>query len=252
MFSAFIYLVVRYLIRYRINIVRKNREHTGLMFDINDYYRQFAKTFVNIIKSFIYKPELIKAKVKYENLEDIKASMNGGKKVMILASHYSNWEWVGVNLPSVLNGDCIAVYKPLSVSFLDKIIRKRRNRTGMKLAAMSEVVKYIHQYPSGSCFLFIADQSPAYHQKDVTVPFLGVSTSFFEGPSKLANRFNFEVFYQSVHEKGDTYTVKFHKISDTNNIIQEYALLLEKDVKENPYLWLWTHKRWKKNSVSYQ
>jgi KDO2-lipid IV(A) lauroyltransferase len=90
------------------------------------------------------------------------------------------------------------------------------------------------------------------HQKGIDIPFLQVSTSFFEGPGKLANRYNFDVFYQSVHEKNGKYCVSFHKIFDTGKIIKEFAQFLDRDIMENPYLWLWTHKRWKKNGVSYK
>lgn len=246
-----LYIVVRHIFRYRITTINKNKEHTGIYFNTDLYYKHFIRNFVKIIESFFVKAEKLRTKVHYVNLEEIQTSVNKGHKVMILASHYSNWEWVGVNLPQVLDADCIAVYKPLSVSFMDKIVRKKRSRTGMKLAAMSEVVRYIHQYSSGSCFLFIADQSPALHQKDITVSFLGVPTSFFEGPAKLATKYNFQVYYQSVHEENGSYGVKFCKISATESITNTFAQYLEKDIRNNPYPWLWTHKRWKKNGVIY-
>jgi KDO2-lipid IV(A) lauroyltransferase len=122
-------------------------------------------------------------------------------------------------------------------------------RTGMKLAAMSEVVRYIKQYEKNACFLFIADQSPSIYQTAVVGDLLGKPTSFFDGPQKLVNRYPFEVFFQSVKEKEGEYFVEFIKIDDQQNLMQAYANLLAKDVKNDPYLWLWTHKRWKREGV---
>jgi Kdo2-lipid IVA lauroyltransferase/acyltransferase len=247
--AKFLFILLKYIIGYRVTIVKKNINYVGLNLDLNKYYHHFSKNLLASIYSFVASPSKIQSRVVYENLPTIQNEMSNGKRVMLLATHYSNWEWVGVNLPSVLKGDCIAVYKPLSNQFFNKLVTRSRARTGMKLAAMSEVVRFIKQYEQNVCFLFIADQSPSIYQSAVSVNFLGKTTSFLDGPQKLVNRYPFEIYYQSVNEKDGKYLIEFIKIDDHQNLMQTYANLLEKDIKNDPYLWLWTHKRWKREGV---
>lgn len=247
--NKLLYILVRFVFKYRLEVVQKNLRHVKLNIDINQYYNHFTNNLINSLKSLFLSKIKIQSKVTYKNLQVVQSSMDQGRRVMILATHYSNWEWVGLNLPQVLCGDCIAVYKPLSNKLLDRFIKKRRARTGMKLAAMSEVVRYIKTYSHKSCFLLIADQSPALFHTALEINFLGHTTSFIEGPQKLANRYPFDVYYQSVRETNGKYLVEFIKLKVEDNLMQDYASLLENDIKYNPYLWLWTHKRWKKEGV---
>jgi KDO2-lipid IV(A) lauroyltransferase len=217
--------------------------------DINQYYQHFTNNLINSLKSLVLQKTKIRFKVVYKNLHVIQSSMDQGRRVMILATHYSNWEWVGLNLPQVLHGNCIAVYKPLTNKFLNSLIKKRRARTGMKLAGMSEVLRFVKQYSENSCFLFIADQSPTIFQPALTINFLGQPTSFLDGPEKLATRYPFDVYYQSVSESNGKFLVEFISIEENASLMAGYASLMEKDVRQNPYLWLWTHKRWKREGV---
>jgi KDO2-lipid IV(A) lauroyltransferase len=53
-------------------------------------------------------------------------------------------------------------------------------------------------------------------------------------------------------EKRGYYVGTFHLIcedaskTEENEVTNKYFTLLEKNIKEEPYLWLWTHKRWKR------
>ncbi|HMP32094.1 MAG TPA: lysophospholipid acyltransferase family protein [Saprospiraceae bacterium] len=223
--------------------------HVGLELDIKKYYQHLSNNFYEIIQSFIVPSSKILKNVAYKNLTDVQSDITAGKRVMILASHFSNWEWIGVNLPLVIKGECIAVYKPLSNKVIDQWIRRSRMRTSMKLAAMSEVVRMIKAFDKRACFLFIADQSPSKYQSAISINFLGQPTSFFDGPQKLVNRYDFEVYYQSVYEDKGIYKVQFFKINDQTKLMHHYAALLEQDVINDPYAWLWTHRRWKREGV---
>jgi Kdo2-lipid IVA lauroyltransferase/acyltransferase len=247
--NKLLYFLVRYVFKYRLEVVQKNLSHVKLNMDINQYYNHFTNNLIKSLKSLVLPQTKIQSKVVYKNLHVVQSSMDKGRRVMILATHYSNWEWVGLNLPQVLYGDCIAVYKPLSNKFLNNLIKKRRARTGMKLAAMSEVLRFVKQYAENSCFLFIADQSPTIFQPAVSINFLGLPTSFLDGPQKLATRYPFDVYYQSVRESDGNFEVEFINIETKNTLTAEYAALLEKDIRHDPYLWLWTHKRWKREQI---
>ena len=246
---SFISFLLQYVFRYRTKVVLQNWSFVHLALDLRLYYLYFSANFISIVKSFFVSREQIISLVSYKNLDRVQNAMNSGRRVLVMATHCSNWEWVGLNLSCVLKGDCIAVYKPLSQKYLDHFVRSKRSRTGMKLAAMSEVIRYVHKYPSGSCFLFIADQSPALHQKGINVHFLGRDTFFYEGPQKLAVKYDFDVFYQSVKESDGKYIVEFFEIEDKSKLMEIYASHLEKDILNNPYHWLWTHRRWKKQRL---
>jgi KDO2-lipid IV(A) lauroyltransferase len=179
----------------------------------------------------------------------IRASVENGHKVLILGSHFYNWEWIGVVMPKYLGLKCVAVYKPLSNSFVNKVARRVRQRFGMTLAAMGEVISFLKNDSSQKVYLMIADQSPSIHDEANDLVFLDRMTSFFKGSDKIANRFNLKVYFQSVNKVDDRYYVNFFPLDADVKFIEVYAAYLQSDIARSPEGWLWSHKRWKRQKI---
>lgn len=100
----------------------------------------------------------------------------------------------------------------------------------------------------------LADQSPALHEPDYFVSFLGRRTAFYNGMEKVARALDYAVIYLDiVRRKRGFYQVEVKVITESaantqpNEITIQYVELLEQNIDRQPDNWLWSHKRWKKN-----
>ena len=105
---------------------------------------------------------------------------------------------------------------------------------------------------------FIADQVPTWEAINHWLTFFHQDTPVFTGTEKIARRTSSAVFYMSLHrEKHGHYVATFHKLCEDasqtieNELTNKYFALLEENIKEEPHLWLWTHKRWKRTRKGY-
>ena len=101
--------------------------------------------------------------------------------------------------------------------------------------------------------IMAADQSPSNVKKAIWIEFLNQETGWLHGPESYARRYNWPVVYFKINKlKKGYYSMSIEIISekpfeqDENHITKKYAHLLERDIKEAPQYWLWSHKRWKR------
>ena len=82
--------------------------------------------------------------------------------------------------------------------------------------------------------------------------FMGQPTKSMDGAVALARKLGMSVVYLGMKCREDGgYTVSFSLIAEdasamtAREMLDEYYRLLEKDLREQPWNYLWTHKRWK-------
>ena len=102
--------------------------------------------------------------------------------------------------------------------------------------------------------IFGGDQSPSNPRSAHWMTFLNQETGVMLGSEKLAKSYNSAVVYGRINkEKRGYYSFEFFEITDAPNetaegeITEKATRLLEKDIREYPQYWLWTHRRWKHN-----
>ncbi len=83
--------------------------------------------------------------------------------------------------------------------------------------------------------------------------FLHQPTLLFEGAEKIAAATGAAVVYLHTKKTGrGKYLYTLQTITENghdepeNAITVKFAELLEANIRENPAIWLWTHKRWKR------
>jgi Kdo2-lipid IVA lauroyltransferase/acyltransferase len=102
-----------------------------------------------------------------------------------------------------------------------------------------------------SATAFIADQTPspvaAYWTK-----FLNQDTPVFWGTERIAKKFNYPVVFVSVKKIKRGYyevfaetIVQYPEKTSEGEISELHTRRLEKDIIEQPEIWLWSHRRWK-------
>jgi Kdo2-lipid IVA lauroyltransferase/acyltransferase len=191
----------------------------------------------------IYAKKNVRPFITFNNIDVVKNELEKGKSVIILGSHFGNWEWSSMLLPENVNANVYAIYKPLENKLLDLLVKEWRSNFGLRLLAMNDVVKHMANSSASEIYIFVADQRPASINSGKWYTFLNQDTSFYEGASTLSKRYNSAVIYQKIICKDGFYKVDFSKIE--GDVTSCYVNKLETDIIAHPDPWLWSHNRWK-------
>ena len=135
---------------YRKKMVRRNLESSfpeksqkEIKLIEHSFYRNLCDYAVETLKLMTIKPEALKKRVVYKNLEIIEACERNNQSVLFLASHQFNWEWITAagNLWLPLPADY--VYQAQRSEFVNRFSVLTRGRFGSKAIKRSEVMRDI-------------------------------------------------------------------------------------------------------------
>lgn len=219
---------------------------------VKKFYVCFTAYFVEIIKCVSAPVEVVNQKIVFENLEILDSYVNTGRNVIACLGHCGNWEMLNF-MPQKVRHDIYAVYKPLRSGIVNKLMIKIRSRFGMKLIPDRSVIRHVlTKKSSPAIYLMLADQCPRIKEDKFKFELLHQETYVHSGIEKLANLSPSAVVYLHITQlsKG-SYKISCIPIcseaASTNEgeITRKYLDLLTENIKDEPYGWLWTHKRWK-------
>lgn len=258
--ASFAFFLAYYVIGYRKAVAIQNisrsfpdMKYAEIRCIVVKFYACFTAYFAEILKSISAPAEVIDKKIIFENLELIDKHVNNGRNVIACLGHCGNWEMLNF-MPHKLRHDMYAVYKPLRSGIMNRLMIKLRSRFGMKLISDKSVIRHIlTQKSSPAVYLFLADQCPRIKDDKYKFELLNQETYIFSGMEKLARISRSAVIYLHITQlsKGNykiTCIPVCSKADSTNEgeITRKYVNLLTENIKEEPYGWLWTHKRWKR------
>jgi len=259
--SDFLYILIITIFPYRRkvaldNITRcfpdiSNRDRKRLL---RKNYRHICNILAESIKNLSISQKELKKRFIIENPDIFTELNNNGKSVIIISSHYSNWEFLITVQNLIIPQLAIGIGKPLSTKFLNKKINGLRERNGMVVvSALNYKDEIVGRLKGGEklAILALADQAPAPQNAFWTKHF-NIETPFPFGPEFMAHQYDFPVVFLGTRMvKRGYYVSKAELITDKpkeepfSMIMQSFAELLEKQIREKPDDWLWTHKRWK-------
>jgi len=101
--------------------------------------------------------------------------------------------------------------------------------------------------------VFAGDQSPTFNKKVHWSNFLNQDTAWATGGAYFAKKFDMPIYYlqASMPQRGQ-YEVHLElltnepKKSGEGELTQLYVQALEKQIKQRPAYWIWSHRRWKR------
>ena len=259
--SDLFYYILYYGIKYRRKIVRKNLELSKVAKSTKDliriekfFYRHLTDVFFEMFKFYSISPEEMKKRFYIENPEIFYQLEKKNKSVMFMTSHYGGFEWflsINYHVPQLP----FAVYTPLSNKSLDSLIKKFRLRHGSKLISRYKAGSYIKkQIKENKLFLYgmAADQSAQIRSITYWKEFLGVKVPVFTGSERIAKQHDIPVVFGKVIKiKRGYYKVVVDLISEFPNEYKNYQITdiylkkLEKQIREIPEYYYWTHNRFK-------
>lgn len=261
LFSDFLYLIARYVIRYRKRVIDDNlfhafpekteKERKAIR---NRFYRNFTDSIAETIKSItISKAELSK-RFTITNQDLLDQEVKNGKSVLLLAGHFFNWE-LGLQQAAVLSEvPSEGVYLKINNPFFDKLMYQARTRFGNTITEKREfknTVKTLGEHHR--VVQLAADQRPNNRTIRYQRPFLNRPAYFFEGAENIAKNMDLPVYFGEITKKGrGRYQATYELLSKgpyaahvAHSITDAFCDRLEKNIHLQPDLYLWSHKRWK-------
>jgi KDO2-lipid IV(A) lauroyltransferase len=254
------YIITYYLVGYRKKVVYTNLrnafpEKTEKEIDTiaKRYYHFMIDLFMETFKMLTMTEKQLLDRVVINDLSIVEDLKSKNKNYLFVMGHFGNWEWGGQSyqLRHIYEQDVL--YHPLKSEFFEWLMLKVRTRFGIRMVPMNTVLKVMVQSRNkvtSTCF--IADQTPTNIRDAYWTTFLNQDTPVYFGTEKIAKRFNYPVVFVSIFKERRGYYQAYLKLicddsaSTPDGFITEaHTRLLEEDIKKQPEIWLWSHRRWK-------
>ncbi len=218
------------------------------------FYRRLAEVALETLwASRAPAPELLR-RVRLCNPQLLREySGDLSRPVILLAIHQGNWEWMlhGIALATGMPVD--PVYQPLHDPAADTLMYRMRSRFGARPIPVAGAPRQIlRQRGEPRLVGLVADQSPGRDERCHWTGFLGRQTPFYTGAEVIARSADLPVLFARCRRlRRGHYEVEFQEITrhpgaaSGHEIIERYARLAERAIREEPAGWLWSHRRWK-------
>ena len=258
-----LYFLVYYIFRYRRRIVRKNLTESFPEKGEDDikkiekkFYSFFTDNILESLKMFTISRKEMLRRVKFINVEEVDALMGDGKSISLFLGHYGNWEWMS-SIPLHIDKNVIGaqIYHKLSNKNMDRLMLYVRERMGAVCVEMRKTARYVNELATENkvCIIgFIADQSPRKKDSRHFLHFLNHNTPVLTGTEKITKHYDFGAFFLDVKRvKRGYYEARFVKMHDNPKSLPDFELtaiyyqMLEKCIRTQPELYLWSHNRFR-------
>ena len=193
-------------------------------------------------------------RLRFENDGVVRDALSQGRRVLLVAGHHCNWEWLLLEVSRRFGVPLTAPYKRISLGSADRWARATRSRFGATMVPAKEIGPYlVARRRQVTLLAMLADQSPSRsNEGQVWLPFFGQDTSFFQGPGWIGARLRFEPVFIAMRPEGrGRYVARFVPLGapgermDADQILRAYVHALEQSIRENPALYFWAYNRWK-------
>lgn len=264
--SDFVYVLIYYVFGYRKNVVLRNLKITfpnktdnELQVIQKKFYHHFVDIFIEMIKSFSISKKELKRRYTFTNVEVLNAIEKTGQDIVIMGAHYGNWEWV-INLNNYVTHNTFAAYSKVQNSYFEKKVLSSRESLGANFIQTTQFVPHMDANKTKkirAIYGLLSDQSPQLHRAKYFREFMGIKVPMHTGAEFLAKRFNLAVVLMKTKKiKRGYYETEFEVLTLKPNDFNDYEITdlfieaIEKQIKEKPEHYFWSHNRWKHaNSV---
>lgn len=220
-------------------------------------------TFIHLANVLLDLPSLLNLNkdnldkyITFTGLENLYGVLGKGKGVLVMASHFGNWELMSLAF-SLRFRPFHVVVRPLDNAFLNRLIDHIRcrggNRTIPKIGSVRDILRLLRQ---DDAVALLIDQNADWYEA-VFVPFFREIACTNKALATLALRtgaavlpvYNFRLpdgRYQMVFEPevqlirtGDS------MLADIEENTALFNRIIEGYIRKHPEQWFWLHQRWK-------
>lgn len=226
---------------------------------VHQCYRHFGRVLMEFARIPLLKRATILDQIPVHNIELATEAISHGKGLMILSSHFGNWEYMAAALANV-GTELYCVFKEQKNLAVDNIIKQVRMNIGLrpfkvKGGAAKAILKALQEK---NAVLIVGDQDAG--RKGEMIEFLGRPASTARGSALIAIKYRVPVIMAFGVRENDgqirVHLEKFpgvDKFPDSDEGVKQFLIqynkILEKYIRKYPEQWFWLHRRWKTQKV---
>jgi KDO2-lipid IV(A) lauroyltransferase len=257
--SNFLYLILYKVLHYRVKVVQSNLKnsfpdktaHELKKIEV-EYYKYLTDLIVESVKGFTASRSEMLKRVSYTDTIALDKLFDNKQSGIVVMGHCGNWEWICRSAAFLMKNRVVVVYKPLSNRYFDTLIAETRTEFGVSQVPMTSIGRYLIQQKEPFLLILLSDQSPSDALNSHWMNFLNQETAVLKGAEKLSKKFNLPLIYNNIKRSKRGHYICSPKFIVENpssypegEITEMHTKILEKNIKEQPEIWLWSHRRWK-------
>ena len=256
------YIIITYIVKYRESVTKENltlsfpeKSPQAISALHKLYQKHLTDVSAEMVKMFSISKKAVAKRYTCVNPELVNQFYRQGKSVILMSSHYNNWEWMVLRLEDMFLHHGIGVGKANTNKVFEKWINRRRTRFGTEVVFSDTIRDTFAQNAAQKklcAYMMLSDQSPGNLKKSYVTTFLHQESCMIYGAEYFAKKYDLPVLYYEVMKvKRGFYQLEFEIITEKPTeaapgaIIEKYVQLLEKTIYKTPQYWLWSHRRWK-------
>lgn len=260
--ADFAFFLVYYMVGYRKKIVAYNLQLAFPEKTENErhkirkeFYRHFCDLFLEMAKTISISEKELKKRFILQNPEELHRLEALEKSYITMMAHYNSYEWSTAIGLYGKGFKSYGIYKKIKNPFFDKMIRDSRGKFNVEMLDKNDVLRQmIRDARAGIVcnYGMIADQAPKGGRSKYWRDFMGHRVPVFVGSEVAAKKLDMAVAYLKIEKvKRGYYAATLVPLFDDPKNVEDYKITdayidqLEKQIRENPQYYLWSHKRWK-------
>lgn len=258
--SDFTFFIIYRVVGYRKKVVVNNltnsfpnKTEKEIKKITKDFYVYLCDLMLETIKTVTWKEKDVMKHVKMRHEEVLDELYEKGKSIVVVMGHLGNWEWAGPCFSLHCKHQLFVVYQPLSNPYFENLLVGARTKFNTKIVPRKNTLRsMVENRKTLNATALIADQAPNPIKAALWIDFLSQETPVFNGPEKIANKFDAAVVYMNVkrvkrgyYDVIPTLIAENPKETEDTEITFAFNRLLESDIIAQPATWLWSHRRWK-------
>ncbi|VAW78920.1 hypothetical protein MNBD_GAMMA15-1816, partial [hydrothermal vent metagenome] len=253
-----LYLLLYYVLRTERKLVDDNLQHAFPDMPLPERKQLATKTYRNALHVLfetiharrISEKEL-RRRVQFDNLKLVEQLLKQHGKVLVVAAHQGNWEWLNLASSLCLPAPLATLYKPLGHPAIEALLNQNRSRFGGRMiaaqSALSQLVRFTRE---PGIIAVVADQGPQPHEEKTWATFLNQDTAFYPGIEKLARVLEMPILFTRVTRlRRGYYRVNVNLLGEPpwpaqeGSVMEAYIHAVEQQILDHPADWLWVYKR---------
>jgi Kdo2-lipid IVA lauroyltransferase/acyltransferase len=254
-----IYLIVYRILGYRKDVVMANlnlafpeKTQAERLAIAGEFYHHFIDSFMEVIKLCSASDAFLARRFSID-MQQLDELYRSGKSCQVHLGHTFNWEWGQLVLATKTNYKVMVVYMPISNAIFEKLFYRLRTRSGNIFLSASKMREEIAPHLDRKYLLgLVADQNPGRPETAFWLNFFAHPAPFVRGPENGARENALPVIFAHMQKPKRGYyrgVVKLATLDasklEPGELTRQYVRYLEDAIRENPSMWLWSHRRWK-------
>lgn len=222
---------------------------------ISESYKSLLFNMYEFIENQTISKEELLSKANIENEEVILTAIKEKRKIIFVTAHYGGWE-LAIPYIALKYGMLAVVNRKMDNPLINDMYIKARDRNNIIMLEKKVAAKGMIKAFRNDHFVAVAIDQNTKHGSEIE--FFNKKVMATDATARLALKFDAVIIpVFAVMNDFRNYTIKVHDALDVSKIefktenreielTKLQAEVIEKQILENPNLWFWQHKRWKK------